>query len=959
MTAKKRTILFFLFLFLCAGLAFPFSSEKRIVRVPVQTRQQIQTLHESFDVAALPDAHHVDLVVNDQEESILRARGFHFFPLPLEAPPLRKTAVDSSVMGLYHSYAEMINELEQIAQQCPHIAQLQVIGYTVENRKIYAIKISDNPQLEETYEPSVLYVGNIHAREIITPEIILYFLHYLIDNYGIDERVTSIVDNRQLWLVPTINPDGHVHVETVDVWWRKNRRLNADSSYGVDLNRNFSYHWGYDDFGSSPVPFDETFRGLSAFSEPESRTIRDLVCSHRFISAIFYHSYGRSWLFPWSSEYRETPHHALFLEMSRHMTKANDYIIGNVSTGAIYIVNGDTDDYLYGNVQEKNRIFPFSPEIGNTFRQREASILRLVDENLPANLYLAEISGLLEQDPARVFAPAAPMLHASIVDDDGRLTLSWQSAADEINQARAFRIQQFYDFAMRGDNAEESSMVLEYENFQRSPYHHWNGFYSYYSATRNPIRSNLSWRIPITVTAGQVFSFKAWYDLEPNFDYFYVQVSQDQGKTYANLAGSHTRWENPYGRNIGNGITGSSNGWQTLSFDLRAYIGEQILLRIRHITEGLDYYPGLFIDDICPLYLPGQEVNRTVSDSSSVVIRLQKPGWYGFRVAGIDGDEQQGDWSPMKMVQVDFGLPADVNRDAVIDDQDWQRCMDLALQKGAAAACGELWRADLVASLNDNEVRVDVLDATALSGLLHSAPPDSDKRADFISVSLAEAVAQPGQKITVPVYLNTRQPVAGLQWELEDQCHAVSLDSISSENAFADFKFLHYQNRILIAGPQNQLLPVGEYKLCELSLTVSASINTDVDTLFFKEPVMAVSRNGRQANWATWNSAQITLTRTRTDHGDAQSPDCYALEQNYPNPFNQETVFRFSLRKSGPVTLTLYDRVGREIKTLLQGFYTPGSHEFRWHADHLASGTYFVRLRANDYSITRKILLLK
>ena len=250
MTLNKLTVLFFL-----AGcVSLSPGSEKRIVRVQLKNAQQLNLLQNSFDLAAQPAADVIDLVVDDRQEARLRALGFQPYSLPPEWPELRKRADGADDMGLYHTYAEMIDELKQVVQQYPHIAQLQVIGHSVEDREIYAIKISDYPHLEEIYEPAVLYVGNIHAREIITPEIILYFLQHLVQRYGTDERITRIVNERQLWLVPTLNPDGHVHVETVDVWWRKNRRLNADSSYGVDLNRNFSYHWEWTISAPAPYP---------------------------------------------------------------------------------------------------------------------------------------------------------------------------------------------------------------------------------------------------------------------------------------------------------------------------------------------------------------------------------------------------------------------------------------------------------------------------------------------------------------------------------------------------------------------------------------------------------------------------------------------------------------------------------------------------------------------------------
>ena len=102
----------------------------------------------------------------------------------------------------------------------------------------------------------------------------------LLDGYGIDPRLTRLVDTRELWVVPMLNPDGHVFQEQLaasPTWappgWRKNRRHNSDVSYGVDLNRNYDFSWGADDAGSSPDENDETYRGPSAFSEPETQRI--------------------------------------------------------------------------------------------------------------------------------------------------------------------------------------------------------------------------------------------------------------------------------------------------------------------------------------------------------------------------------------------------------------------------------------------------------------------------------------------------------------------------------------------------------------------------------------------------------------------------------------------------------------------------------------------------------------
>jgi len=293
----------------------------------------------------------------------------------------------------FHRYDQMLQELRQVEANHPDIAKLYDIGDSWEktagiaDRDIWAMKISDNVELEEAREPEVLYIGCHHAREIITPEIVLYFIHYLVDKYGTDSTVTYIVDNRELWLVPMMNPDGHEYVFTVDMWWRKNRRDNGDGTYGVDLNRNYGYKWAYDDLGSSPITSDATYRGTAPFSEPETQAIRDLVESHHFSISLSYHSYGQLLLFPWGYVRRPTPDHQTFLAMAQRMVAYNGY---RPQMGSeLYLVNGDSDDWFYGEQRTKNKIFAFTPEVGRQFHPDTTEIMSLILENLGPNLYAA------------------------------------------------------------------------------------------------------------------------------------------------------------------------------------------------------------------------------------------------------------------------------------------------------------------------------------------------------------------------------------------------------------------------------------------------------------------------------------------------------------------------------------------------------------------------------------------
>ncbi len=319
----------------------------------------------------------------------------------------------------FHSYAEMLEEMRDVADTFPDISRLIDIGdgwektAGIADRDIWAMKISDNVALEEAQEAEVLYIACHHAREIITPEILLHFMHYLTDRYGTDPEVTYLVNNRQLWLVPMLNPDGHEYVFDVDVWWRKNRRDNNNGTFGIDLNRNYDYAWGYDNEGSSPNPASEVYRGPNPFSEPETQAIRDLTNAHSFVVSLSYHSYGNWWLYPWGYIPENTPDHDTFVEIADSCVAYNGYEPGNAASGTIYITNGDSDDWLYGEQSTKCKIFAFTPEVGTTgFHPDPSEVSGLIQENLEPNLYVARAAG-------EFFAPDVSFAGFSVEETSG------------------------------------------------------------------------------------------------------------------------------------------------------------------------------------------------------------------------------------------------------------------------------------------------------------------------------------------------------------------------------------------------------------------------------------------------------------------------------------------------------------------------------------------------------------
>jgi hypothetical protein len=301
-------------------------------------------------------------------------------------------------MGGYFTLSEINARLDTMFALYPHIiTQKFQIGTSIENRPIYAIKISDNPNINEN-EPQVHINSLIHAREPAAMMAVMYYMYYLLENYGINPEVTYLVNNREIYFIPCINPDGYEYNRTTNPngggMWRKNRRNNG-GSFGVDLNRNWGYMWGYNNIGSSPTPSGETYRGTAPFSEPETQAVRDFCITKNFKTALNYHTYSNLLLYPWGYINQPTADNTLFIEYSSDMVAFNGYLIGQ-PPALLYEVNGATDDWMYGEQTTKPKIISMTPEVGSSsdgFWPPQSRIFPLAMENLYPNLYITWVAG--------------------------------------------------------------------------------------------------------------------------------------------------------------------------------------------------------------------------------------------------------------------------------------------------------------------------------------------------------------------------------------------------------------------------------------------------------------------------------------------------------------------------------------------------------------------------------------
>ncbi len=305
-------------------------------------------------------------------------------------------------MGGFYTLDEVYNKIDELLQEYPSlIGSIQVIGKSAQDRDIIAFKISDNPDVDED-EPEVLYTALHHAREPEGMMQMFYFIQYLLDNYESDDEAKYLVDNRELYFVPVVNPDGYYFNEESAPdgggMWRKNRSNNGDGTFGVDLNRNYGpmEYWDAPNGGSSTNTSSSTYRGTEPFSEIETSAIRDFLNSRNIKACLNYHTFSNLLIFPYGALETETADSNTFREFAVDMTIENNYLIGTDQQTVNYSTRGNSDDYMYDGEPGREIIFAMTPEVGGSqdgFWPEQERIIPLAEENLLPNLYYANVVG--------------------------------------------------------------------------------------------------------------------------------------------------------------------------------------------------------------------------------------------------------------------------------------------------------------------------------------------------------------------------------------------------------------------------------------------------------------------------------------------------------------------------------------------------------------------------------------
>lgn len=305
--------------------------------------------------------------------------------------PERGVSATNTFDPQYHTYAETLAELQAVASRSP-IASLHDIGDTWEktqgtaNRDLWAIHLTGKGVPAQ--KPGIVFLGNHHARELVTVEMPLLLVKLLTENYGKDPEITRLLDTRDIWIVPMVNPDGHILAEEGQNW-RKNTHIHGRYR-GTDLNRNYGFQWGGG--GASTSPSSDTYRGESAFSEPETQAVRDFIKSHSNLKIMMsYHSFSNLILWPWGYTTQRVADQKL-VETGRKLGEITGYRPQQAAD--LYVASGITDDYTFGELG----LMSFTTEIGSWgdgFDPPYSKVGQFWEENRPAALFLINLAGEL------------------------------------------------------------------------------------------------------------------------------------------------------------------------------------------------------------------------------------------------------------------------------------------------------------------------------------------------------------------------------------------------------------------------------------------------------------------------------------------------------------------------------------------------------------------------------------
>ncbi|ADO73871.1 M14 family zinc carboxypeptidase [Stigmatella aurantiaca] len=382
----------------------------------------------------------------------------------------------------YRTVEETYGAMDALTLQAPGLASIVEIGPSWERSQnpqagysMRALRLTNSAtNASVPNKADMVVVSAIHAREYTTAELMTRFAEWLVTQHGRDAEATWLLDNFRFHFVLHANPDGRKRAET-GVLWRKNtnntRGSCGGSSVGIDLNRNFPFHWNTAAGGSSGYPCDETYRGPTPGSEPETKNIVQYAAGMPGMGGVYsggvfpdrradtasapapddyrglffdIHSYSQLVLWSWGDTATPAPNSTALQTLGRRLASFNGYT-PQQSVG-LYPTDGTTDDTFYGLLGVPSYTIELGVDFfedcdsfeSSTFPDNFAA-LRYAARNLHAPYLLPTGPDTTSVSTGlATVAPGTPLPVSAIVDDRGFNQSNGNEPVHAIASARAY-----------------------------------------------------------------------------------------------------------------------------------------------------------------------------------------------------------------------------------------------------------------------------------------------------------------------------------------------------------------------------------------------------------------------------------------------------------------------------------------------------------------------------------------
>lgn len=319
----------------------------------------------------------------------------------------------------FHDYNTTLLLVDSLRTAYPNLIKKFVYGYSLSGRQLYAVKISDNVWLDEN-EPEISFDGCHHGDEIMGAEVLILLMRDLCVKYGIDPQISNLVDGREIWIYPFVNPDGR-------------QALTRTNNNGVDINRDWGYMW--DQWGGS----------TGEFSQPETQAIAKWILENQFVLSQSNHGGTEALLYPWS--YRpnpsldDTPVDYIAAGYSANSGYAN--LPYSQGYGGLYAINGSAKDYFYGAMGSVG----WTLEVSNSKIPPASDIPVYYGYNKPAMLYLIEMISRGIKGSVTDANTGAPL--SAVVWVDSAMNEYWPVYTDqEVGDFHKFLLPGTYDITV-------------------------------------------------------------------------------------------------------------------------------------------------------------------------------------------------------------------------------------------------------------------------------------------------------------------------------------------------------------------------------------------------------------------------------------------------------------------------------------------------------------------------------